>query len=383
MFSFTGKTILIISQQSWGKMFVSKHHYAAELARQGNKVYFLNPPNYQHRDFKEMIEIVPSEFHPNIFLINDNLLFPFNIKFHFLALFHILIRRHVKEILRKIDSPVDVVWSFDLAHVYPLWFFPKKALKLFHPVDDPMLPSGISAAKGAQYIFSTADEILKKYPQYNVPKKFINHGIADEFLSAKKEIKTDSITRIGFSGNLLREDIHRDTLLKIISDNNTLIFECWGSYENKDANVGGIKDEKTAKFIDELKSHANVILHGVVPAKLLAAELQRMDAFLICYDLTSEVRVGPNYHKLLEYISTGKITVSNYVSVYKDMPVLVQMTGEHVTMPELATLFKEVIDNLALHNSPGKQAQRIEFAKDNTYFKQIKRIEEFINSNPN
>jgi hypothetical protein len=41
------KTILVISPNNWGTMHISKHHYAIELARLGNSVYFLNPPNQE------------------------------------------------------------------------------------------------------------------------------------------------------------------------------------------------------------------------------------------------------------------------------------------------------------------------------------------------
>ena len=36
--------ILIISPQKWGKMKLSKHHYATTLA-ENNNVYYLNPPS--------------------------------------------------------------------------------------------------------------------------------------------------------------------------------------------------------------------------------------------------------------------------------------------------------------------------------------------------
>ncbi len=39
------KTILFISPGPWGINHVSKHHYAIELAKIGNDVYFLNPPS--------------------------------------------------------------------------------------------------------------------------------------------------------------------------------------------------------------------------------------------------------------------------------------------------------------------------------------------------
>ena len=48
------KKILLISPQAWGKMFVAKHHYAVELSRSGNEVYFLNPPVYRKKNFLQL-----------------------------------------------------------------------------------------------------------------------------------------------------------------------------------------------------------------------------------------------------------------------------------------------------------------------------------------
>src|ERR1700760_691648 len=45
------KTIVILSTEPWGKMLLSKMHYAIELAALGNKVWFVNPPrenDHQH-----------------------------------------------------------------------------------------------------------------------------------------------------------------------------------------------------------------------------------------------------------------------------------------------------------------------------------------------
>ncbi|MEO8763499.1 MAG: hypothetical protein ABI416_04390 [Ginsengibacter sp.] len=359
-------------------MFVSKHHYAVELARKGNHVYFLNPPNYEHRDFSETVEIKPSNFHSNLFLIQDNILFPFNIKFHFIGLFHLLIRRHVKEILRKINKPVDIVWSFDMAQVYPLNYFVDSTIKIFHPVDYPFNKTAIGAARGAQFIFSTAKEILEKYEGYKVPKQFINHGIAGDFLTEEKRQKSGNTIRVGFSGNLLRNDIDRNTLLAIILDNQEIVFEFWGSYEFKDANLSGSNDEVSINFINELRRSKNVILHGPVSTGMLAKSLQCMDAFLICYDLTVKNANGPNYHKVIEFISTGKVTISNNITTYKDEPELIQMITERENNRSLPALFKKVTADLSFYNSVSLQEKRIAFAGDNTYNKQIGRIETIL-----
>ena len=79
------KAILILSPQAWGNMLLAKHHYAIELAKRGNDVYFLNPPDNRHwslKKAKKRITIKPVVNHPNLFLVSQQLFFPYNIKFH-------------------------------------------------------------------------------------------------------------------------------------------------------------------------------------------------------------------------------------------------------------------------------------------------------------
>lgn len=359
-------------------MFVSKHHYAVELARRGNTVFFLNPPVLKKKNSSSLVEIIQATGYNNLYLVTNTLDFPYNIKFHLPGLFHFFIRRHIRKILKEINRSLDIVWSFDLAHVYPLEYFSKSSYKIFHPVDMPLNETGINAAKGAKVIFSTAKEILVKYASYKVPGFFINHGISNEFLLAKKHTKTDQTVRVGFSGNLLREDIDRPVFLQIIHENPGCIFECWGSYSANNTNVGGGSDDKTNEFIATLQMLENVILHGPVQTSLLADELQRMDVFLICYDLTAENRNGPNYHKTLEYISTGKIVISNYISVYEQYPQFVQMVNDPAGNSHLPMLFKKVIGDLDFYNSNELQAERVAFSLVNTYSKQVDRIDEIL-----
>ena len=226
---FRDKTILVISPQSWGKMLVSKHHYAIELAQRGNRVYFLNPPDQQRTDRKEKIGIAASGVQENLLIISHRLSFPYNLKFHFIGLFHLLMRRHVKKILQRIGKPVDIVWSFDLGNLYPFSFFPDSSLKLFHPVDEPLNREAINSAKGAQFIFSVTPEILEKYGEFPVPRHVINHGLIEEFLYREDMPgAAGGPLKVGFAGNLLRADIDRGTLLKIIRDNPEVHFVAWG-----------------------------------------------------------------------------------------------------------------------------------------------------------
>jgi hypothetical protein len=363
-------------------MFVSKHHFALELARQGNSVYFLNPPVEPASAQAQKINIEPSSMQSGLFLINHRLNFPYKLKFHFIGLFHALMRPHIRKILREIGKPIDIVWSFDLGNLYPFKLFPARAFKLFHPVDEPLNQTAIDSAKGADVIFSVTREILDKYRHLPVRKHFINHGLAESFLRPVDVHKPPgSPVRVGISGNFLRGDIDREILLHIIRDNPEIRFECWGSYSIGQSNIAGNDDEATRNFILSLKQNANVVLHGAVPAGELAASMHAVDAFLICYDVNKDQSKGTNYHKIMEYLSTGKVIVSNNVTTYADRPELVQMVGERENNDRLPALFKDVIQRLDHFNSLSMQQQRLVFSNNNTYRKQVERIETIVNSN--
>jgi hypothetical protein len=378
MFEFRNKTILILSPQPWGIMFLSKHHYAIELAKRGNKVYFLNPPTNQK--IRSTVSIKELQEYSGLYIIEHQLKFGYRLKFRLIFLFHFLMKYHLKKILAKIDAPVDIVWSFDIGNLIPLSFF-TDAIKIFHPVDRPHNKDAFSAARGSEIIISVTNEILDEYKQMPALKCLINHGISDDFLIPPGVIKPAvNPVRVGLSGNFARPDIDREVLLNIIKTHENILFECWGSYQINQSNLGGSYDELQLQFIESLKKLPNVILHGPVMVKELKEGLNRMDAFLICYDILKDHSQGTNYHKVLEYLSTGKVIVSNNMTAYKNQTELLEMSESRVNNNELPALFKEVIANLNKYNSSDKQKNRIEYAKTNSYSNQINRIERIIDN---
>jgi len=78
------KLILILTPQSWGNMLLAKHHYAIELAKSGNRVYFLNPPDNNHwslKSRKNRIGVQESDQHPNLSSSHRNYIFPIILNF--------------------------------------------------------------------------------------------------------------------------------------------------------------------------------------------------------------------------------------------------------------------------------------------------------------
>lgn len=374
------KVILVISPQEWGKMLLSKHHYALELAKTGNTVYFLNPPDVTGQLPYNSINIEPSNLNGNLFLIRHRLYFPYIFKFKALPLFHALMKPHVNRILKKIGKKVDIIWSFDLGNLYPFHLFPKNTVKVFHPVDEPLIKQAIVAANGANIVFSVTREILDKYKGYNVPREFINHGVSPDFIGSLPEnhYRQNQPVKVGYSGNLLRPDMDRETLLTIIKENPNTEFHFFGSYQAKDTNIGGDESDAALIFINELKNAPNVKLHGVLNQQQLALAYAGMDAFLVCYDINKDQSKGTNYHKLMEYLATGRVIISNNITTYNDRPDLIMMTKERDNNDALPALFRSVINSIEKYNSAGSQEARKKFASSNTYPQQLNRISQML-----
>lgn len=373
------KTILILSPQRWGNMLLSKHHYAIELAKRNNIIYFLNPPEQSGDQQGNLFDITEQAAYPNLFLINHHLNFPYRMRFRLPGLFHWLMGFHIKRVLKLISRPVDIVWSFDLNNLYPLRLFDNVKLKIFHPVDLPLNPTAIDAARGAHIIFSIATEILDQYGAFQVPRHFIGHGVSEDFLRpASLGYKSNGQIHIGVSGNLLRTDIDRSTLLKIVIENPSLIFDFWGSYKPDQTNIGGGDDEDTRKFIEFLHSCPNVRLHGVISSHDLALAFRKTDAFLICYDVLKDQSRGTNYHKVMEYLSTGKVIISNNITTYNGKPELVQMVEERTNNNHLPDLFARIAQRLPEFNTRELITKRVEYARLNSYTLQLDRIESLI-----
>lgn len=360
-----GKTIIILSPQDWGTMFLSKHHYAVELAKMGNKVYYINPPKDFHWNPFQTIDIGESGY-KDLWIVNHHLNCPYWLKFKAITVFHFMMKFHIQKLEKKIGK-ADIIWSFELGNLYPLTYFSNTSKKLFFPADEPRDSQAIYAANGADLIVSITREILAKYDSYPATKLLVNHGVASFFFeNHDKKVRSDARTKIGLSGNFFRKDLDRPVLLKIIRENSDIIFEFWGAYKIEQSNVSGATDNDTQVFINSLRELPNVKMHGPVQPKQLAKELKQMDAFLICYDIQKDQSSGTNYHKIMEYLATGKVIVSNNVSTYGGTGLL-EMTDERDTNEKLPALFRNVISNLSLHNSSDMQMKRISFAKKNLY----------------
>lgn len=378
MYQLTDKTIFLLSPQPWGIMHVSKHHYAIELVKRGNRVYFVNPPDIN----SNKITIEPIVEHPNLFSITYKPFFPWKLRFHVRPVFNMLMKIQVKLLVHKIKEKPDVVWCFDPNSFSNLSWFNGK-LNIYHPVDPITRPDQVNVAHSAHIVFTVSQKILSAFNSVDKPKYYINHGLSDEFCQLAKTNLTkinnyipNQPLRAGYVGNLLRKPIDRELFLKILIENRDIEFHLWGPTELKHSNISGNEDLETTEFIKYVTALPNVVLRGVKKPEVLANEIQEMDLFFLTYQYIENESDRSNSHKLLEYLSTGKTVLSVDIETYRHTELIV-MSGKNDDS-ELLKIFNDVQSQIKQYNSEVKMRQRIEYSLRNSLIEQIRKIEGFI-----
>jgi hypothetical protein len=358
------KNIFILSPCAWEGQKVSKHYYAEELSKK-NTVYFLEWPF-----FSRVNQITENRIQGNLILLQIYLSIPRFFLFKFRFVFHFFLKKTIK----NLDIEFDIIWSFDSTDRFSLRvfrdLFPKKIV-VFHPVDYINKEAIFNNSKYADFTFSCSQMILECVSEKR-KSHFINHGLSEAFLNPNKKVMDheDKKIVVGISGSMIAPQIDFKTLTLIIDSNKNVSFNFFGNYQSN----YDLFDEANS-FIELVKSTKNCNLFGILDTPALAKELNNCDLFLFCYDM-QKLNRGNNSHKLLEYLSTGKIIVSSFLELYKNNNGF-KMT-EKLDNSELPIIFKDVLGNIDEYNSFKMQAERLKFASSNTYMKQVLSIQNYI-----
>lgn len=368
------RAILLIAPQPWNHLQISKHYYAIELARRGNIVYFLEPPG---AGSGRSISVEQAGDNPGIWVIRYQLWFPMLLRFHARPLFDWLMRRQIKRILNAIGRPIDIVWCFEF-NLFPDLRIFRAPLRVFHPVDPLSAPHQVSVGRSASAIFSVSEDILANFRDIEVPAWFVNHGLSRSFAEVARTSlglpsSAGSVIRVGYAGNLIRPPLNRAVLEQMITENPSVEFHFWGPTAVPQSYPPDIGDE-IRRFTSFLDRAPNVRLYGSVSPEQLAHQLQQMDCLVLSYSIDSRESDRSNSHKILEYLSTGKVIVSSRLSTYVPHAGLLRMP-EDGDDSQLPALMRDTLARLAEFNAVNRQDERRMFALDNTYERQLDRIE--------
>ena len=369
------KNILIISPNFWGDVRLSKHHYALELAKLGAKVYFLNPPS---REIKTMLITTSG----NITVIDFKIYIPGRLKKIFPKFFYMYMNSIVKKISQILRDDIYMTLDFsnDLTFSENKENYFKAKYNIFFPVDNPSKNYCKKSKNISDYYFSVSNQILNLIEKGDVNYYIIGHSLSNQFLGKKyiptKYSYSNSNYNFCYVGNFLMNNIDYYSLLKIVKFNEHVNFHFVGPHDTADRNNNLGVQKLNTNYVNELKSMKNTIFHGIKTGEELKSLCRPFDGMLVCYfEIGKNPNACFNSHKILEYLSMGKVVISNYFEDYKDL------NGKYIFMPnknhsseDYLNNFNETLNNIKYHNKEECQTKRAKYVRNKSYRKAISLI---------
>ncbi len=351
------KQILIISPEQWKWQHVSKHHYAITLASKGFKVYFLNPPISTLNQVKMLDTQYQNLYEIEAPQVTKGLrLYPKRLR-------NFMEKAWLKKLEKNIGTKFDIIWLFENSRFYDL-NFAEDRLKIYHQVDSNQNFHIKEASSSADICFCVTDFIKRDLLPYNQKVFKITHGI--NFTNQKSSLSKTQEDRfnhnsinVAYIGNLDMIYINEDILYKLTTKYSNITFHFIGSYSPQGT---------LYKICKEMK---NIIWWGRVESTLIPTILEKIDISLLAYRVDEYREQLANSHKILEYLYSGKVTIATYTDEYKDKRHLLEMLDDS---DKYLQKFDEVVKNLDFYNSKEKQQERILYAEDSSYEKQLEKV---------
>lgn len=355
-------TILIISPEPWDGHFVSKHHYARELARRGHRVLFHGPP-----EPAGPMRLVPVPDEQGDLNVLSAPRVARGLRFLPSSLRRSLEARWLGQVEQIVGEPVDVVWNFENSRFYDMRFAGDR-LKIYHQVDlnQDFHPDAAAATADLSIALSAPIEQRIKSAARKLIR--ITHGHAAQ---PSVECSTDgveasfSVTQVNavMVGNLDIAYLDVALLAQLVAAHNGIRFHFIGDYS------AGLNLHAA------IASAPNVVFWGRQPSHLLSIFLERADILLLAYLADHNLEQLANPHKMMEYLASGRCVLATRTLDYEDQSDLIEMASDRA---DYVQRFTKITSDPAAWNSPDRVAKRRAFANKNTYSLQLNRIEQAL-----
>jgi hypothetical protein len=357
MFKLKNKSILIISNESWGDIWYSKHNWAYELSKK-NIVFFINPPKKWSFNNLFSNKLRVEKYSDGLQIISYNNRLPFT-RFEMIFLLNeVIVTKSITKWLKKDGINNTLFWSFD-----PYRFSSPKLLNatksIFFRVDKFLLLSRERRLlKNVDGLIVTAKILLKGTKSKK--QLVLSHGISeDEFVSTNDvDYEKDYLLYVG---NIdFRIDVKLLKKLLIAFPDKIFLF------------IGRLIDTDNMIFQEIFfeKKYVNLIVHGVEHFKNLKNYIHKSEACLAPMDISIDGN-EIHHHKSLQYMAMGKPIISPVFNdtVNKDEFILGYKNSEEAIRR---------ISELDSTESTEKMKKRIIFAQQFLYSNLITKVENFL-----
>lgn len=351
----------MISPEPWGKIFLSKHHYASFLS-ENHQVVFLNPSaGFTKIPFGNM-QIRLEEIKPGLTQVSYlNCLPRLNNLPKIIR--NWVYKIQVRRIKKMLNLNFDLVWSFDPRRYTDqrIWGARKA---LFHSVDLHAQADEVSMIQTSDVVVGVTERICDDLKKLGANAYLVTHGShVDSDNHDKIDLPGSQKIKAVYSGNF-HIQLHYELLIQLAKENSTCDFILIGPTESSNIGAGPTNPKELAI----LRSLNNVFFMGVVEGSMLHLYHNAADVCVVFYK--KELKVHGT-HKMLSYFASGKVVLSTPIEAYAGLPEELILFAEEEDYPNK---FKEILDNLPLYNDSRKTGIRRNFAASHHYRLKIAEI---------
>lgn len=361
------KSILLISPEPWGKVFLSKHYYALELARAGNNVIFLEP-QWPHLAARRMEEAAP-----RLFVLTDHF-HPRGLRYLPSPFQRLMLRQAARTLGKVSGLNFDLVWSFDNSR----WFHldtPGAAWRIHHVVDLEMNFRLPEAARSAQLCLGVSQPIVQMLRPHNLNTHFVPHGYSPPSALPSLDIPgRQSAPKALYCGNLHMQFFDLEFSAQLAEKFPQIDFVMVGSTGRDNLNTAFSSERQS--IIERMQQMPNVFLTGQLSNAEAQSLMHQADMLLLLY--FNYPRQVNNSSKLLQYLAAGKVIVANATSEYEGTGLLETAS----TREEYLALFQQVAERLDKYNSLEEMDRRKQFAARHTYAAHLQYIDQLLSEIP-
>ncbi|TND09358.1 MAG: group 1 glycosyl transferase [Bacteroidetes bacterium] len=362
----TGKNIIITSNEPWGDTWYSKQNYAWELAKRGNRVFFIDPPESFHINgitdgsvsAKKITDQLTVLKYFNALPVRSAALYRENDR---------IVSGRIRKYLAGEGISDYILWSFDpyrLSDAQKLG----ASFSVFHSVDQyNFIPKGErQLVTEAGLVIAVAEPIAAQYRSLNPHLIVVEHAISGEEFSDEIPEPVKNEMPAGncgiYVGNIdARLDFQLVEKTVVAFPETHFVFI---------GNVLSLPDDAAQRLFGE-KKYRNLHVFGSRPFKQLR---QYISATGFCLAPMNRDHPGNTiaHHKILQYLALGKAVFSCRFSAYEKEHGLLYMHDDHAAFLESLGSF------LASGEDPSAGSRRINYAKGFTFDVQLNKTEEAL-----
>ncbi len=358
-----GQRILVVSNEPWGPVWYSKHHYAASLAAR-NDVVFADPARRFHPRPGAGPEVQPTGERPRLWRLTYGNPIPFSGRLRpLLELNEGIVCRRILRVLGSRGLAPTLFWSFDPHRLIRPARLGVRA-SVYQMMDYYRVPWEAELVANSDLVLAVSPGLIERQA-WARPVHLVPHGVAEPPFSREQIVAAD-VRREAVLVGTLTPRVDYAMLLALAEADPSLLLRIVGPLQPHGFAAHDMQ------LLQLLRGRGNVEFVGVRDQFGLAQDILHAGVGLCAYKQDAPGNLL-NSLKVLQYLALGKPVVSTPLEAHAGTPSgFVRIAGSREEWVAACLHQLSVLDTAA------DRLGRIEFAMQFTYSRILERLERLL-----